>query len=219
MVLPLHINDSIPQFRSVTELALNLHTWGCRRCSLGFQKEINGCCVSRGNMESRRMIIGEAPGKEEDSKRSPFTGPAGRLMDQIFASVGLSTERHFYITNVVKCRPYLPKGSGKENFTPKTEQQQLCRPFIEKEIELIQPKLIVLMGKVAVDNILPEYKKQNIGMIRGQVIRKNGIVYFPMLHPAAILHAQRDPDLEQQYKEQTWEDIQRLRDLIVQENL
>lgn len=215
---PLKIIDPIPQFGSTYELRLKLHVDGCHRCSLGFQEEINGCCVSRGSSSSRRMIIGEAPGKEEDSKRSPFTGPAGRLMDKIFASVNLSTEHDFYVTNVVKCRPYLPKGSGKENYTPKLEQQKLCKPILEQEIKIVDPKLIVLIGKVAIDNVLPEFKAEKMGSMRGRVIRKDNVTYFPMIHPAAILHA-TGSELELTYKEQTWADIQKLKGLMVQENL
>jgi uracil-DNA glycosylase family 4 len=218
MPLPILQSDPIPDFKYVGDIYMRLTHGGCRRCTLGFQPEINGCCVSRGNPDMRRMIIGEAPGKEEDSNRLPFTGPAGRLMDKIFASVGLDTNEDFYVTNVVKCRPYLPKGSGKENFTPKVEQQKLCRPYLEQEIQLINPKLIVLIGKVAVDNVLPDKKKESMGMLRGQVIRQNGIVYFPMIHPAAILHA-TGSDLEITYKEQTWDDIQKLKRLIQEENL
>ncbi len=213
---PLKIIDPIPQFGSLHNLRYKLHTDGCQRCSLGFQEEINGCCVSRGVISKQRMIIGEAPGKEEDSKRSPFTGPAGRLMDKIFASVGLDVENDFYVTNVVKCRPYLPRGSGKENFTPKQEQQKLCRPILEQEIELLKPRLVVLIGKVAVDNVLPELKKESMGSVRGTIYRKEDTVYFPMIHPAAILHA-TGSELEQTYKEQTWIDIQRLKKLIEEE--
>ena len=219
MALPLQANEPIPQFKTVGHLGMRLHEDGCHRCALGFQEEINGCCVSRGNPDTRRMIIGEAPGKEEDATGWPFSGPAGRLMDKIFAAVGLNTNEHFYVTNVVKCRPYLPKGSGKENFTPKVEQQKLCRPFLNQEISLISPKLIVLLGKIAVDNILPELKKEPMRALRGREIQKDGITYFIMLHPAAILHAQSDPELEQQYKEQTWEDIQKLKKLMTEKYL
>jgi uracil-DNA glycosylase len=221
MPLPILATDSIPKFESITQLRLRLHTDGCRRCSLGFQEEINGCCVSRGNPLSKLMIVGEAPGKEEDAKGLPFTGPAGRLMDKIWASVGMDTWSQWYITNVVKCRPYLPKGSGKENFTPKVEQQKQCRPYLDQEISLIKPRVIVLLGKVAVDNVLPSYKKMTMGAIRGQMVTFTGVipVYFPMLHPAAILHAQRDPETEALYKQQTWDDIRFLKNYLVERGL
>ena len=216
---PFKIIDQIPQFKYVGDLATRLKTEGCQRCSLGFQKEINGCCVFRGNPDMRRMIIGEAPGKEEDATQYPFTGPAGKLMDKIFAAVGLDTNEHFYVTNVVKCRPYLPKGSGKENFTPKVEQQKLCRPFLDQEINLIAPKLVVLLGKVAVDNVLPHLKREPMRALRGMYLEREGITYFIMLHPAAILHAQSDPELEAHYKEKTWEDIQNLKKIMMERHL
>lgn len=217
MGLPIVLNDPI-SFGSVEELHLKLHSDGCHRCSLGFQPEINGCCVYRGTPSNKRMIIGEAPGREEDSRRSPWTGPAGQLLDKIFAAAGLDTNS-FYVGNVIKCRPFSPKGSGRENFTPKTEQQQLCKPFLEEEIRLINPRLIVLMGRVALDNILPELKKEPMSRLRGRTIRKNNIVHFLMYHTAYILHNQPDQAKFEQLKLETWEDIQKLAILIKEENL
>lgn len=216
MGLPTQKDDPI-KFGSVEELRLKLHNDGCRRCSLGFQPEINGCCVSRGISTAKRMIIGEAPGKEEDSKRSPFTGPAGRLMDQIFSSVGLDTNRDFYCTNIVKCRPYSPKGSGKENFTPKVEQQRLCRPFILEELDLINPNLVVLVGKVAIANMLPDLKDQPMSVLRGQIIRRNSTVWFLMYHPAFILRLRNEE--EYAAKLEMWNDIKLLKKIIIDESL
>ena len=131
-------------------------------------------------------------------------------MDKIWAAVGMNTN-DWYITNVVKCRPYLPKGSGKENFTPKAEQQKKCRSYLDQEMAIIKPKVVVLLGKTAVDNVLPELRKVTMGNLRGKWFLKDSIRHFIMIHPAAILHAQRDLDLEQTYKQQTWEDIQNLK--------
>lgn len=166
------------------------------------------------------MIIGEAPGKEEDAKGLPFTGPAGRLLDKIWGAAGMDT-KDWYLTNVVKCRPYMPKGSGKENFTPKAEQQKLCRGYLNQEIALLKPEVIVLLGKVAVDNVLPMYKNSTMGAVRGRWQSFSGVhtCFFPMLHPAAILHAQRDPELEALYKQQTWEDVQVLKSHLVYRGL
>jgi uracil-DNA glycosylase len=201
------------QFNSIQELKEKLTNDGCTRCSLGFQPEINGCCVSRGSITSQFMIIGEAPGKTEDSNGLPFSGPAGQLLDKIFASVGWNTN-DWYVTNVVKCRPYSPRGSGKENFTPKTEQQKLCRPYLEQEMAILKPKIVLLLGKTAVNNILPDLKKESMTSLRGKAIIRNNCTYFIMYHPAFILHSQYDPDKLKQLKEETWADIQTLKDLI-----
>lgn len=210
----LPIVDNIPQFSSVEELRVKLHTDGCRRCDLGFQKEINGCCVSRGNNNAKIVIVGEAPGKIEDSTGRPFTGPAGLLLDKIMRAVDLDTNRDMYLTNVVHCRPYLPKGSGKENYTPKIEQQKRCKGYLEQELALINPKVIVLLGKVAVDNVLPELKKEPMYALRGRRIIKGDTTYFIMYHPAAILHAEPTPDKQYEMKVQTWDDAQSLKKII-----
>lgn len=210
---------SLQNISSIEELRSYLLKEGCRACSLGFQPEINGVCLSRGNPLSRRMLIGEAAGKTEDSTRLPFTGPAGELLDKVFASVGLDTNKDFYLTNSVLCRPYLPKGSGKENFTPKTEQIKKCRPYLDKQIEIVKPKLIVLLGKVAIANLFPEFVKTPMSTLRGRIEIRDGITYFFMLHTAAILHAKPVPIQYELYKEQMWEDINSLKELIVKENL
>lgn len=206
---------------------------GCEACDLGFQPETNGCCVMRGSYSSEKMIVGEAPGKEEDSRRSPFTGPAGRLLDKIWASVGMETD-HWYLTNVVLCRPYSPKGSGKENFTPKAEQRKKCRPYLDRQIELVQPKIIVTLGAVATAALVGA-RSVRMGDYRGRLLRDTargmdsncarGCLYtgrpllFPMLHPAAILHASREPKKQQDYKLKTWTDVQRLKQIIEEENI
>ena len=218
MSLPIIQNEDIPNFKYIEQIRSTLHNQGCRRCDLGFQANINGCCVSRGSTTSRVMVVGEAPGKDEDSKRLPFTGPAGRLMDKIFGSVGINT-KDIYITNVVKCRPVAQKGSGKENFTPKVEQQKRCKTYLDSEIELLNPSLIVTLGRIATAAVteVPSVKMKDV---RGTLVkREDGIKVFPMLHPAAILHAQRDPELQKLYKIQTWEDIQKLKNILDEDNL
>jgi len=163
------------------------------------------------------MIVGEAPGKEEDSRREPFTGPAGRLMDKIWESVELNTES-WYITNVVKCRPYMPKGSGRENFTPRQEQRKLCYRYLTQEFELLDPAIIVPLGGVATAALLGE-SSVKMGEMRGKLLTVKGKMVFPMYHPAAILHAQRNPDLHQKYRQDTWKDIQELKKILQKEGL
>jgi uracil-DNA glycosylase len=219
--MPLPIVGEPPAFATPEGMRMYMTANGCRRCELGFQPEINGCCVSRGNSQKRRMIIGEAPGKDEDTTRLPFTGPAGQLMDRIFSSVGLDTNKDFYCTNVVKCRPFLPKGFGKENFTPKEEQQKRCRVYLDQEIELVQPRLIVLVGKIAIAQLLPDCAKVSMEMLHGTDYTpvKGGPTYFMMYHPAAILHATPFPDQQLKLRQDTWNDIQRLKSIIEERGL
>ncbi len=213
--------------RNINELHLLLKETGCTRCSLGFQTNINGCCVSRGPTVTSKMIVGEAPGKDEDSTREPFTGPAGRLMDRIWASVGMDT-KDWYLTNVVLCRPVAPYGSGRQNLTPKAEQRDKCRPFLDEQIRLLKPRLIVTVGATATAALLGA-RNIRMGDYRGKLIRNLTLrdwveppqfntLLFPMLHPAAILHARRDPAKHTQYKQWMWDDIRKLKQIVIEEN-
>lgn len=204
---------NIMEVPSIESLKHDLHTKGCTRCNLGFQKGLIGCCVSRGDHSKRRMLIGEAPGRFEDAQSEPFVGPAGKLLDKIFAAVDWDTNKDWYLTNVVLCRPIAEKGSGKENLTPRSTQKARCRPFLDRQIELIQPRIIVTIGGVATQALL-KVGSMRMGDYRGRLLDVNGTKVFPMIHPAAILHAQSQPDKWQLYREQTWEDIQKLRQIV-----
>jgi uracil-DNA glycosylase family 4 len=166
------------------------------------------------------MIVGEGPGKDEDSTRKPFTGPAGRLMDKIWGSVGLDTN-DFYCTNAVLCRPVAPWEAMKQNLTPQKEQLQRCKPYLERQVQLINPWLIITVGRVGTEAVMGPVR--SMGAVRGQLFRHTfhwlpmdapQTLVFPMLHPAAILHASRDPQKQLEYKEQTWTDIQKLKSII-----
>jgi uracil-DNA glycosylase family 4 len=228
--MPIIKPDEI-NFESMGDLHQILLEEGCRACSLGFQEGLNGCCVSRGNYLTKRMIIGEAPGKYEDAQSEPFVGPAGQLLNKILDSVGFNHEEDFYITNVVLCRPIAAKGSGKENYTPRQEQRNKCRPYLEAQIRMISPLLIVPLGKPATEAILG-VKGIRMGNYRGKAVMHKwnpwpenvigstwNIWVFPMLHPAAILHARSQPEKHRLYREQTWEDIQNLKKLIEEKGL
>lgn len=198
---------------TLQELVQQLQEPPCTRCNLGLQPGLQGPCISRGEPATGRMLIGEAPGRYEDALSEPFTGPAGQLLDKIFEAVGWDTNADWYLTNVVLCRPIAAQGSGKENFTPKVEQRERCRPFLDKQIELIQPHIIVTVGGVATQALF------RVGQVRmkdyrGRLVEIDGIKVFPMLHPAAILHAQGQPELYSLYRKQTWEDIQKLKQIV-----
>ena len=163
------------------------------------------------------MIIGEAPGKDEDSTRKPFTGPAGRLLDRIWRSVGLDTN-DWYLSNILLCRPIAPHGYGKQNLTPKAEQKKRCKPYLWQQIWLLNPEIIVTLGTHATAALVNK-STVRMGDYRGRLLRSGRFSIFPMLHPAALLHAQRDHDKWKLYREQTWTDVQKLKEILTEENL
>jgi len=124
------------------------------------------------------MIVGEAPGGSEDKQGRPFVGRAGRLLDQLLAEAGLDRER-VYITNVVKARP-------PGNRDPRADEVAHCMPWLEEELALVAPRLVVPLGRHALRHFAPEAK---ISEVHGQLLRERGRALFPMYHPAAALHA------------------------------
>ena len=134
-----------------------------------------------GNRNADIMFIGEGPGADEDLQGIPFVGRAGKLMDMAFAGLGIKREE-VYIANVVKCRP-------PSNRNPETDEVEACMDYLKSQINLVKPKIIVLLGSVALKHILG--KEYGITSSRGKWIEKDGILYMPTFHPAALL---RDED-------------------------
>jgi DNA polymerase len=173
-------------FDQLKEACLN-----CSRCALraGAKQVVFG----RGNSSADIMFVGEAPGKQEDELGQPFVGAAGSLLDKIFAAAGINREDVF-VTNVAKCRP-------PANRFPQAEEVASCRPYLEAQIKLINPLIVVCLGALATKTLInPEAK---ITRIRGQWFEKNGLRILPTYHPAALL---RDPAK----KRPVWEDFQEL---------
>ncbi|MFC2020121.1 uracil-DNA glycosylase, partial [Chloroflexota bacterium] len=125
------------------------------------------------------MFIGEAPGWHEDQQGRPFVGPAGKYLDELIASINLRREQ-VYIANVVKCRP-------PGNRDPLPVEILACRRWLERQIELIRPKMIVTLGRYSMAMFFPN---KSIGKIHGQAQQQDNIIYYPMYHPAAALHQQ-----------------------------
>jgi uracil-DNA glycosylase family 4 len=123
------------------------------------------------------MFIGEAPGFHEDQQGRPFVGAAGRFLEELLESIGLTREDVF-ITNVIKCRP-------PGNRDPLPEEIEACEPYLDRQIELLQPKLVVTLGRFSMTRAFP---KARISHIHGQPRKIGGVVYYPMYHPAAALH-------------------------------
>ncbi len=153
----------------------------CRKCQL-CETRLN-VVFGKGNPKADIMFIGEGPGEQEDIQGLPFVGRAGQLLDKMLDAAGIPMDS-IYIANTVKCRP--PK-----NRDPLPEEKEACRGWLEKQIELIDPKVIISLGRIsAVDHVKEDIK---ITKEHGQWVEKNGRMYMAMLHPAALL---RNPNLK-----------------------
>jgi DNA polymerase len=174
----------------------------CHKCILGNTR--NNIVFSDGIPNPKLMLIGEAPGFYEDKLGKPFVGKAGQLLDKIFASVGLTRERDIYICNTVKCRP-------PENRNPEPAEKEACREYLDAQLNIIRPKIILLCGNVAVQSILG-----NIGgitKIRGKWFNGGENVYgaklMPIFHPSYLLR--NDSREKGSPKWLMWQDIQEIR--------
>lgn len=147
----------------------------CQKCKLC--KGRTNIVFGTGNENADIMFIGEGPGADEDRQGEPFVGKAGKLMNMAFQAIGLKREE-VYIANVVKCRP-------PANRNPEVDEVQACINYLRNQVILVKPKIIVLLGSVALQNVLgKEYK---ITASRGIWIEQKGIFYMPTWHPAALL--------------------------------
>lgn len=148
----------------------------CQRCHLrrGATRVVSG----DGTVLSPVVFIGEGPGKEEDEQGRPFVGRAGQLLTKILTDIGVSRE-HVYITNVVKCRP-------PQNRTPKPEEIQACRYWLDKELKLIKPAVVIALGATAYSY----FGGRSLSKNRGQKITTNDFVVIPTFHPAYLLRNQ-----------------------------
>jgi len=149
----------------------------CKRCELA--KHRTRAVPGEGSENAEIMLIGEAPGWHEDQQGRPFVGPAGQFLEQLLSSVGLRREQ-VYITNVIKARP--PR-----NRDPLPGEILACRYWLERQIELIRPRMIVTLGRYAMAMFFPG---KSISKIHGTAQKRDGIIYYAMYHPAAALHQQ-----------------------------
>lgn len=147
----------------------------CQKCKL-FKGRKN-IVFGTGNKKADIMFIGEGPGADEDNQGEPFVGKAGKLMDMAFTALGIKREE-VYIANIVKCRPPF-------NRNPEQDEEQACLNYLRNQVILVKPKIIVLLGSVALKNILGQ--DYGITSSRGKWIEKRGIFYMPTWHPAALL--------------------------------
>jgi len=180
----------------------------CRRCSLGASR-LN-VVVSRGNPQARLMVIGEGPGAQEDELGQPFVGRSGQLLDLMLESVGIHSNRDAYVCNIVKCRP-------PENRKPTALEMAACRPWLDQQIALVDPQVILLAGATAVEGLLGI--KGGITKLRGQWRQGeggslDGRWLMPIFHPSYLL---RNPSKERGApKWLTWHDLQDVQRRLVQ---
>jgi len=154
-----------------TEIAL------CQQCEIA--KYRNKVVPGEGAEDADIMFIGEAPGWHEDQQGRPFVGPAGKYLDELLASINLGRQQVF-IANVIKCRP-------QGNRDPLPVEIQNCCHWLERQIEIIQPKMIVTLGRYSMAMFFPG---KGISKIHGTAQKKGGVIYYAMYHPAAALHQQ-----------------------------
>jgi DNA polymerase len=173
----------------------------CRRCRLHETK--THYVPGEGSQHPGILFVGEGPGETEDQFGRPFIGRAGQLLDKIIQKMGLSREDVF-IGNVVKCRP-------PNNREPLKDEVEACLPFLLRQIALLQPRVIVCLGKVALNNMLGT--SHSMGRIRGQWLSFNGIPLLPTYHPAFILH-KKDKDEISKAKWEVWEDMEKVLALL-----
>lgn len=160
---------------TLQELSASLHN--CQRCKLAKMGRTQ-VVFGTGNPNASIMFVGEAPGFNEDQKGEPFVGAAGKLLDKLLESAGLSRAQ-VYIANVIKCRP-------PNNRDPEPDEVETCKPFLLQQIAEIKPALVCTLGNWATQTILE--RKVPITKVKGEAIRLDRFVVFPLLHPAAALH-------------------------------
>ena len=168
----------------------------CTRCLLhrGRTKAVPGAGPENADI----MFIGEAPGFHEDQQGLPFVGAAGSFLDELLESIDLKRDQ-VYVTNVIKCRQ-------PGNRDPLPEEVAACKSYLDRQIELIQPKLVVTLGRFSMARAFP---KARISRIHGQPLKISGVIYYPMYHPAAALH---QPSLRPIVED----DMRRIPELIAQ---
>jgi len=169
----------------------------CTACGLcrGRNRSVPGV----GDVRAEWLLVGEAPGAEEDARGEPFVGQAGRLLDAMLAALGLARGANVYIANVLKCRP-------PNNRTPEPREAEACRPYLDRQIALIRPKLIVALGKSAATTLLRT--DATIGSLRGRIHDYRGVPLLVTYHPAYLLRNLPD-------KAKAWEDLLLARRTVV----
>ena len=185
------VNVPVPNTKTLE--SFNKSICECLKCELGNTR--TNFVFGVGNPHAKIVFVGEAPGEKEDLKGEPFVGRAGQLLDKILAAIDLTRE-DIYICNVIKCRP-------PQNRDPLPSEVELCEPYLKTQLSLINPTLIVALGRIAACTILRT--NEPLKNLRNKIFKYEGIDLLVTYHPAALL---RNPN----FKKPTWEDFQMIRD-------
>ena len=167
----------------------------CQKCKLCTNRK--NIVFGQGNKNAKIMFIGEGPGADEDAQGLPFVGKAGKLMDEAFKGIGINRQ-DVYIANIVKCRP-------PSNRDPEEDEVDICLNYLRNQVILIKPQIIVLLGRIALKNILGN--EYNISTARGKWVEKKGIMYMPTWHPAALLR-------DENKKIDFWKDLKEVYNIV-----
>jgi uracil-DNA glycosylase family 4 len=168
---------------------------GCVRC--GLCKSRTKTVFGTGDEKAKWLFIGEGPGRTEDLQGEPFIGPAGKLLDNMLLAIGLRRGENAYIANIVKCRP---TGVDGRDRAPSPEEAAACRPYLERQIALIQPTILIALGKTAGLSLLGIDQDTPVAQLRGKVHRHNELPLVVTYHPAYLLRKPAD-------KAKTWSDL------------
>ena len=197
-LIPTNAKIPIPTETYANMAEIAEHCNRCHRCGLGYTRQ--HAVIGRGNLKASILIVGEAPGQNEDETGLPFVGRAGQLLDKILAAVRLDSEKDVYICNIAKCRP-------PNNRTPTTEEITACKPYILEQLRLVDPKIILLTGATAVKGLTGD--RRGITKIRGTWMEWEGRLCMPIFHPSYLL---RNPSREKgSPKWLMWQDIRAVR--------
>ena len=178
--------------------SVNQKIFSCARC--GLSKTRKNVVPGEGVANPLVLVVGEGPGADEDEQGRPFVGKAGQLLDKMLAAINLSRDKNCYIANIVKCRPPM-------NRDPAPEESQACRSFLDAQIHVLKPKMILAMGRVALQNLLDT--SIGINKMRGQFVDFKGIPFMATYHPSALLR-------EESLKRPAWEDLKAFKQKLLE---
>lgn len=194
--LKVRSRGAVVRNKDIALKALREEIGDCKRCKL-WSKRTN-IVFGEGNPNTKLMFIGEAPGKEEDLKARPFVGDAGMLLTRLIEKMGFKRE-DVYIANIVKCRPPM-------NRDPEIDEIGKCKGFVEKQIEIISPMVIISLGRISALTLIGDAKLK-ITAIRGKFFDYKGIPLMPTFHPAYLIRNPKDKWL-------TWTDAQKVLEIL-----
>jgi DNA polymerase len=187
-----HADDAIPAMDWDT---LESTIRSCTSC--GLCKDRGHAVPGIGDRQARWLFIGEGPGRQEDLQGEPFVGPAGKLLDNMMRALGLARGKHTYIANIVKCRPV---GDDGRDRPPSADESAACMPYLERQIALIKPDVIIALGKTAAASLLGVGEDTALSVLRGKPHSYAGIPLVVTYHPAYLLRKPAD-------KAKSWQDL------------